>query len=91
MVDWWRGFGDWGGLLWSRLAGFVEDWWIIAFLCLAPCCLFVPGTLLPFCAWHLFAFLCLAPFCLFVPGSLKMYLNALLDIPFINLPPGFYK
>lgn len=36
MVDWWRGFGDWGGLLWGRLAGFVEGWCGMAD--------FVPGT-----------------------------------------------
>lgn len=44
MVDWWRGFGDWGGLLWGGLAGFVEAWCGTAD--------FVPGTFISFVARH---------------------------------------
>lgn len=74
MVDWWRGFGDWGGLLWGLRARFVEVWWILDLLYLAP-----------------FRVLYLAPAFHSVPGLLNACLNSLLDITFINLPPGFYK
>ncbi|MGX1262859.1 hypothetical protein RKD55_000663 [Rossellomorea marisflavi] len=35
MVERWRGFWDWGGLVWGLREGFVEGWGILAFLCLA--------------------------------------------------------
>ncbi|MGG4549057.1 hypothetical protein ABER02_14780, partial [Rossellomorea marisflavi] len=71
------------GVVWD--GGFCA-WHLLAFLCLAPFCLFVPGTFCRFCTWHLLPFLYLAPFAVFVPGTFCRFCTWHL-LPFLYLAP----